>query len=79
MPRYYLHVHDDLGALDEEGSDFPDLEAARAAALDGARDLVCDQIRNGYLNLDYHIEVASQEGQTLLKIRYRDALELRQL
>jgi len=36
MPRYYFHL---LGVVDEEGSDFPDHEAARQEAIQIAREL----------------------------------------
>lgn len=77
MPRYFLHVHDDIEAPDEEGCEFGDLDAARAAALDGARGLLCEQIKQGYLHLDHHIEIATEGGQTLAKISYGDAFEVR--
>ena len=77
MPRYFFNVYDEEVTPDEEGVEYPDLAAARAAALDGARELVCDQIQNGYLNLDHRIEVAGAEGETLLTITFRDAFEIR--
>jgi hypothetical protein len=77
MPRHFLHVHDTDVARDKEGCEFPDLEAARAAALAGARSLMCEQICNGFLNLDDQTQVAGEEGQTLLMIRYGDAVYLR--
>ena len=40
MPRYYFHIRnaDDM-ARDEEGTDLPDLDSARKAALACAREL----------------------------------------
>ncbi len=41
MPRWYLHVHDgERAILDPEGSELPDLTAARKEALAAARELL---------------------------------------
>jgi hypothetical protein len=47
MPRYYFHVYDDYTALDEDGIDLPDVEAARREALVGARALAAEQVVKG--------------------------------
>jgi hypothetical protein len=76
MPRFFLHVIDHLEARDEEGADYPDLEAAREAAIEGARDIVCEQIRQGFLYLDGYIEIASDSGAPLMKVGFREAFEV---
>jgi hypothetical protein len=43
MPRYYFHVEDDETALDQEGVDLRDIEAARREALCATGDM----LRNG--------------------------------
>jgi hypothetical protein len=73
MPRYFFHVINDLVATDEEGMVLPDLDAAREQAMDSARELVCEAVHKGHLNLDHRIEVEDEEGNTLLSISYRDA------
>ncbi|WP_129794368.1 hypothetical protein [Sphingosinicella sp. CPCC 101087] len=74
MPRYRFHIRDDIHADDDEGRELPGLEAAREAALEGARDLVCDAIkRQGNVNLDHYIEIADDRGETLLKVTFREA------
>lgn len=71
VPRFFLHVFDDIETIDEEGQEFDDVWAAREAALEGARDLVCEQIRAGYLNLDGHIQIASERGEQLMRVSFR--------
>jgi hypothetical protein len=40
MPRFYFHIRDgDTVILDDEGYELADVDAARAEALDSARDL----------------------------------------
>jgi hypothetical protein len=73
MPRYFFNIFDDGGAVDEDGMVLPDLAAARQEALEGARDLACEAIHNGHLNLDHYIEVADESGTKLLTVTFREA------
>lgn len=73
MPHYFFNIFDDEAALDEDGIELPDLAAARHEALEGARDLACEAIHNGHLNLDHYIEVADESGTRLLTITFREA------
>ena len=73
MPRYFFHVFNDVTAIDEEGIELRDLEAAREQALEAARELVCESVHHGHLNLDHRIEVEDEAGKRLLSISYRDA------
>lgn len=48
MPRFFLHIDDGTQRIeDEEGSDLPDLAAARDEALFAARQLWAAAIRDG--------------------------------
>ena len=76
MPRYYFHVFNDVVAIDEEGIELPDLDAAREQAMDSARELVCESIHKGHLNLDHRIEVEDEQRNKVLSISYRDAFTL---
>jgi len=77
MPRFYFHVHDEKTVLDEHGTNLPDVAAARAEAVNGARDIMCDQVREGHLNLAYWLEVEDAEGRHLFTLPFRAAIELR--
>jgi hypothetical protein len=76
MPRYFFHVLDPGYTVDEEGRELPDLEAARALALESARDLVCVDVKNGWLNLDHSIEVRDERGDTVLIVSFREAFQV---
>ena len=76
VPRFFFHVHDDIDALDEEGRELPDLAAARDAAINGVRELACEQIRKGKVDLRHRIEVADDAGRTVLKITFGDAFAI---
>ncbi|MEA3003250.1 MAG: hypothetical protein QOH81_2038 [Sphingomonadales bacterium] len=76
MPRFYFHVFNDVVAMDEEGIELPDLATAREQAMDAAREMVCEAINKGHLNLDYRIEVTDEGGETLTIVSYRDAFTM---
>jgi len=42
MPRFYFHVDDDRTVLDQEGTDLPDVEAARHEAITTAGEMLQD-------------------------------------
>ena len=73
VPRFFFHVFDDAVSIDESGQPAEDLDGAREIALNGARELVCDQVRRGYLNLENYIVVTDQTGQELLRVTFREA------
>lgn len=76
MPRYFFHLRNDAHTQDEEGKELPDLAAAREHALEAARDVVCGDIRRGYLNLDHYVEVTDESGDTVLKLTFREAFTI---
>lgn len=68
MPRYFFHLHD-CGALlpDEEGREFPDLEAAVHMAKIEARELLAAEVNEGKLCLGCQIEVVEENtGRTII-------------
>jgi hypothetical protein len=62
--------------MDEEGLELPDLEAAREIALDAARDLVCESVHEGHLNLDHRVEVEDEKGEKLIVLTFREAFTI---
>ena len=76
MPRFFFHVYDDVVALDEEGCELPDLEAVRQRAIEGARELACEQIRKGKLTLHHRIEVEDEDGKTAMIVPFRLAFRI---
>ena len=75
MPRFFFNVQDAHGALrDREGRELCDVAAARMAALDGARSLISDDVREGKLDLNGRLEVTDAPGGVVLVLRYADAV-----
>jgi len=76
MPLYFFHIKEGDGVLhDEEGSDHPDLQAARGEAIWGIRQIVSDAVLSGSpLRLDRELHVVDDAGDTLLKFAFRDVV-----
>ena len=76
MPRYYRHTRQgDQLIRDNEGIKFADLDAARADALEGIRDILSEAIRRGNdLPLDDAIVITNKAGRELTTIPFIEAL-----
>jgi hypothetical protein len=73
MPRYFFHIVDDQGRCpDEEGSELPNLGAAKKECEASARQLLIEDIKT-YQEVDNRcIEVANSYGDVLEVCRLRD-------
>jgi hypothetical protein len=76
VPRYYFHLYNDLISLDEQGLELSDLGSAQERAVEEARTMACDSVRNGHLNLDHWIEVSDERGETVHRLTFRDAFTI---
>ena len=77
MPLYFFHIKEgDEVLLDEEGSDCPDLQAARGEAIEGIRQILGDAVMFGSpLRLDREMHVADDAGHTLSKFTFREVVD----
>lgn len=78
MPRYFFHVYDDVIAEDEEGAELPNVAAARLNALQGARDLIADQVKRGYFVLSHWIDVTDEQGEKVMTVKFGDAVDIKE-
>jgi hypothetical protein len=78
MPQFYFHIRnaDDM-ALDEEGNNVADLNAARRQALASARELLANAIKEGKDPVPDSIVIADADGQELTSVPLRHALPSR--
>ena len=66
MPLYYLHVCNGTGFVeDQEGHELPDLAAAQRVAVEGLRDILAADLKEGEIKMTSFIEV-EDEARTLL-------------
>ena len=79
MPRYYFNLRHRPGpaglAVDPEGEEFPDLNAARERALNAARDHIArtrtDVIRDWFV---CSFEIEDEDAQLLLRVPFSDTV-----
>ncbi|HEX4736097.1 MAG TPA: hypothetical protein VH331_00890 [Allosphingosinicella sp.] len=78
MVRYYLHFRDGTDeSLDPEGREFSDIQAVRRAALEGARDVIANEIKSGgVMDLRYRIEVENEAGTIVHRLAFKDAVTI---
>lgn len=78
MPRYFFCLHNDLVVDDHEGAELPDDQAARDYAIRNIRDLMCESVGEGRLNLSHHIDVGDESGTKLFTVKFGDAIQVEQ-
>ena len=73
---FFLHVRDGHATFpDEAGSEFENLDAARAEAIACARELMSQGILNGgQLGIERKFEIADETGCTLVTVPFREAI-----
>lgn len=76
MPRFFFHLSDEELVQDLDGIDFPDADAARAAAVEGIRSMICDQVKKGRLCLGYSLEVTDEAGERVVALQFADAVQV---
>lgn len=75
--RVFLHLHEcGTTVIDEEGVVVTDVDAARDAAIVGARAIMSAEVLAGRLCLSCHIAVEDERGRTLFLVPFRDAIIL---
>src|SRR6476469_1511041 len=77
LARYFFHLrHRSDQLLDREGVELGGIAAARAAALNAARDTLSHDMRSGALDLRYRIDVEDEAGAEVYSIALRDAFTI---
>ena len=70
MPRFFFNVHDGIDLLDEDGTEFPNWEEARLAAIRAAGEIFKDNARRLSLGEQWRMEVTDEEGYVLLHMDF---------
>jgi hypothetical protein len=77
MARFYLNLCNGTGFVeDEEGVELPDLEAARAKAVEGLRDIVAGEIRQGELNMGAFISIEDEARRAVGQVSFSEAVRV---
>jgi hypothetical protein len=77
MPCFYFHLREGNHLIEDlDGSELPNLEAARAKAVAATREAIAEQLRTGQAVGDRCFEIADEGGRVLTTVTLRDAVWL---
>lgn len=77
MPRFYFHLLNDIDVPDEEGTELPDLVAARAQAIEQARGMIGETVKTeARIVLSHRIQIEDADGRVLDTVVFRDILRV---
>jgi hypothetical protein len=75
MSRYYFHIVTSSGKIsDEEGTELPNLDAARAEAIEDARALMSDAMLAGEDVSGRAMEIGDENGKALMTVQFMEAI-----
>jgi hypothetical protein len=70
MSRFFFHVHDSISFLDEEGTELPDLKAAREQAIITAGSILRENPDHLWAGNPWRMEVADEGGHLLFTLHF---------
>ena len=76
MPRFFFNLRDEVSVEDCEGKDLPDAGRARELAVDYARGIMSEDVKDGRLVLRDEIDILDEQGEKILTLPFRDAIEI---
>lgn len=76
MQRFFFHVFDEDATVDDQGQLAAGVAEARDVALASARELMCEEVRAGHLNLQNYIRVTDESGNEVFRVSYAEAVAL---
>ena len=77
MPTFKFRLHTDLNTAEPQYRTFANLDAARDFASLTVRFISGEQLKNeGRLHLNHYIDIESQDGRLLERLKFGDVLEI---
>ena len=70
MPRYHFNVYDGIALPDHEGTELPNLDAARREALKVAEGLITSPARREDLGEEWRLEITNEAGVLLFRMDF---------
>lgn len=70
LPRYFFHIHDGADLPDDEGTDLPNLDAARNDAVRLSGEMLRDSGGSFWNSGEWSVEVADEAGLTLFTLTF---------
>ena len=79
MPRFYFHVCNGTGFVqDEEGQELPDVQSARLSAVQGLRDIMASELKDGLLKTASFIEIENSQRELLMTVPFSEAVAVQE-
>lgn len=76
MPRYFFDLHNTGVAIDEEGRDCADLQAAKAWATTEARNVAAEDVACGRLVTSHRIDIMDAARKLVGSISFGEAVAI---
>lgn len=77
MARYFFHLVDGRETLiDPDGRDVEDVAALGDLAIRDARAIISHDALAGHVRLDQAIEIRDEKGRLVLRLPFRDAVNI---
>ncbi|MET0249452.1 MAG: hypothetical protein ABW164_06960 [Sphingobium sp.] len=77
MQRLYFDIHNGTGLTeDHEGQAMP-IEEARAFAIRSIRSILSDEVLHGMLDVTGRIEIRTGSGESMGRVKFDEAIEMR--
>lgn len=77
VPRFYFHLYNDLDVVDREGEDLSDLADARQFAVNQARGMAGENIKqHGRIDLKHRIDIEDESNSVLESVSFGDAITI---
>ena len=76
MPTFYFDLYNDIVSKDDEGRELDDIEAAKKCAVEDARNMAAESVREGRLDLSHYVEVTDVDGASLARVTFGEAVKI---
>lgn len=76
MPLYFFSFRNGGEVDDDVGVELIDEQAARDAAVRGARSIIADCVQKGTSPLSARVQVEDDSGRLLFALMFKDAVEI---
>jgi len=77
MQRYFINIYNDADVMDEEGSDYSGVGAAKDVAIRGARAMMAEHIIAGRpINRQHRVEIADGSGTIIAVIPFGEIITI---
>lgn len=74
--RFFFRIENSVEVDDHEGQELPGLLEARRIAVQAARELAAEAVKEGAINLGHGIVIEDERHQPLLKVTFGEVITI---